>query len=99
MEEKPHISPEYTKPFTFTVPMGLNEGKNTLASFLKLRNEGIGFIDTTKLNLREYVLRPGRGPIHQVFISTFAPYRSAPAANKAGKNGSKISKKINLGMH
>ena len=71
-EEKPHISPEYTKPFTFTVPMGLNEGKNTLVSFLKLRNEGIGFVDSTKLNLREYLLRPGRGPIHQVFISTFA---------------------------
>ncbi len=72
MEEKPHISPEYTKPFTFTVPMGLNEGKNTLATFLKMRNEGIDFIDSTTINLREYLLRPGRGSVHQVFITIFA---------------------------
>jgi hypothetical protein len=71
MEEKPHYSPEYTKPFTFTVPMGLNEGKNTLSLFMKMRNESIGFLDSTKLNLREYLLRPGRGSVHQLFITMF----------------------------
>jgi len=72
MEEKPHIATEYTKPFTFTVPMGLNEGKNNLAWFLKMRNEGIGFVDSTTANLRTYFLRLGRGNVHQVFITIFA---------------------------
>jgi hypothetical protein len=72
MEEKQHIATEYTKPFTFTVPMGLNEGKNNLAWFLKMRNEGIGFVDSTTTNLRAYFLRPGRGNVHQIFITIFA---------------------------
>ena len=72
MEEKPHITTEYTKPFTYTVPMGTNSGKNTRAWFLKMRNEGIDFVDTTTSNLRVYYQRPGRGNIHQVFISIFA---------------------------
>jgi len=72
MEEKPHISAEYTKPFTFTVPMGINEGKNNLSWFLKMRNEGIGFVDSTSSNLRVYFLRQGRGNLHQVYITIFA---------------------------
>jgi hypothetical protein len=72
MEENPHIATEYTKPFTFTVPMGLNDGKNNLTLFLKMRNEGIGYVDSTTADLRGYFLRPGRGNIHQVFITIFA---------------------------
>ena len=72
MEEKVHIATEYTKPFTFIVPMGLNQGKNNLEWFLKMRNEGIGFVDSTRSNLRVYFLRPGRGNIHQVFTTIFA---------------------------
>ncbi|MEP7267105.1 MAG: DinB family protein [Saprospiraceae bacterium] len=71
-EERQHITTEYTKPFTFTVPMGLNEGKNNLAWFLNMRNEGIGFTDSTTTDLRYYFLRPGRGNVHQVFITIFA---------------------------
>ncbi len=71
-EEKPHITTEYTKPFTFTVPMGINAGKNNLAWFLKMRNEGIGYVDTTKTDLR-YYFRPGKkDDIHQTFIIIFA---------------------------
>jgi hypothetical protein len=72
MEENPHIATEYTRPFTFTVPMGLNDGKNNLAWFLKMRNEGIDYVDSTTADLRAYFLRPGRGNVHQVFITTFA---------------------------
>jgi hypothetical protein len=72
MEEKPHIATEYTKPFTFTVPMGSNDGKNNLAWFLKMRNEGIDYVDSTMADLRVYFLRPGRGNVHQVFITIFA---------------------------
>ena len=72
MEEQAHIAPEYTKPFTFTVPMGLNEGKNNLTLFLKMRNEGIGYVDSTTNDLRYYFLRPGAGNVHQRFITIFA---------------------------
>ena len=72
MEENPHITTEFTKPFTFTVPMGMNEGKTNLAWFLKMRNEGIGFADSTSTDLAYYFLRPGRKSVHQVLITTFA---------------------------
>jgi hypothetical protein len=72
MEDKPHITTEYTKPFTFTVPMGLNSGKNNLVWFLKMRNESLNFLDSTSQDLRYYFLRPGRGNIHQVYITIFA---------------------------
>lgn len=71
-EEKPHIATEYTKPFTFTVPMGLNSGTNNLAWFLKMRNESLNYIDSTQQDLRYYFLRAGRGNVHQVFITIFA---------------------------
>jgi len=71
MEEKPHISTDYTKPFTFTLPMGLNDGKNNLAWFLKMRNESIEYLKTATEDLRTHYLKPGRNNIHQVYITTF----------------------------
>jgi DinB family protein len=71
-EEKPHITTEYTKPFTFTVPMGLNRGANNLAWLVKMRNESLNFLDSTKTDLRYYFLRAGRGNVHQVYITIFA---------------------------
>ena len=70
-EERPHITTEYTKPFTFSVPMGLNQGQNNLTWFLKLRNESLSYLSTTKEDLRAYYLKEGRGSIHQIYISTF----------------------------
>jgi hypothetical protein len=72
MEDKPHITTEYTKPFTYTVPMGVNPGKNNLEWFLKMRNESLNFLDSTKTDLRYYFLRAGRGNVHQVYITIFA---------------------------
>ena len=71
MEEKPHVSDEYTKPFTFTIPMGLNEGKNNLSWFLKMRNESIDFVANAREDLRAYFLKPGRGCTHQIYITLF----------------------------
>ena len=71
MEEKPHISVEYTKPFTFTLPMGLNSGENYRAWFLKMRNESIDYLKIATEDLRSYYLKTGRGNIHQVYITTF----------------------------
>jgi hypothetical protein len=71
MEEKPHVSVEYTKPFTYSLPMGLNEGKNNVAWFLKMRNESIGYLKSATENLRSYFLKKGRGNVHQVYIYVF----------------------------
>jgi len=72
MEAKPHITTDYTKPFTFTVPMGTNQGKNNVAWFLKMRNEGINYVDSTTTDLR-YYFRPGKNnDVHQIFIIIFA---------------------------
>lgn len=71
MEEKPHISVEYTKPFTYTLPVGLNDGKNNIAWFLKMRNESIEWLKIASEDLRSYYLKPGRPNIHQVYIYTY----------------------------
>jgi hypothetical protein len=71
-EETVHIAPEYTKPFTFTIPMGLNPLENNMAWFLKMRNEDIGYVDTTTMDLRAYFMRPRKGSVHQVFMTIFA---------------------------
>jgi DinB superfamily len=71
MEQKPHISVEYTKPFTYTLPIGLNDGKNNIAWFLKMRNESIEWIRIANEDLRTYYLKPGRPNIHQVYITIY----------------------------
>ena len=71
MEEHPHITTDYTKPFTFSVPMGINKGENNIKWFLKLRTESLSYLSTTKEDLRAYYLKEGRGSIHQIYISTF----------------------------
>jgi hypothetical protein len=72
MEEKPHVSTAYTKPFTYTVPMGLNELKNNVTWFLKLRNESLEYLKKTKEDLRSYNLKPGSPNIHQRYITIFS---------------------------
>ena len=65
-----HIATEYTKPFTYSVPMGINSGRNNMAWFLKMRDESIDFLTTTQDDLRLYFARPGRS-IHYAYLSTF----------------------------
>lgn len=71
LEDKPHISVEYTKPFTYTLPMGLNTGANNLAWFLKMRNESIEYLKTAKEDLRTFYLKDTRPNVHQVYITVF----------------------------
>ena len=71
LEEKPHISVEYTKPFTYTLPMGLNDGKNNMAWFLKMRNESIEYLKIAQEDLRGYYFKQGRPNVHQVYIYIF----------------------------
>lgn len=70
-EEKPHYSLEYTQPFSYTIPMGLNELKNNRTWFMKLRDESIGYIKTTKQDLRGFAQTPERPNLHQVYITVF----------------------------
>jgi hypothetical protein len=65
-----HIATEYTKPFTYSVPLGLNSGKDNIVWFLKMRNESIDFVAKTNEDLRVYFSRPGRS-IHYVYLSTY----------------------------
>lgn len=71
-EEQQHIAVEYTKPFTFSVPMGLNTLESNMAWFLKMRDEDIGYVDSTKTDLRAYFMRPRKNSVHQVFMTIFA---------------------------
>src|SRR5262245_26062663 len=54
MEEKQHVSTDYTKPFTYTVPMGLNDLQTNVQWLLKMRNESIAYVATTTDDLRVY---------------------------------------------
>jgi len=71
LEEKPHISVEYTKPFTYTLPLGMNNGKNNVAWFLKMRNESVDYLKTAKEDLRVFYLKETRPNVHQVYIYVF----------------------------
>lgn len=71
MEEKPHVTVEYTKPFTYASPMGLNDLKNNMAWFLKMRNESVELVKATQLNLRAYYRNDNRPSVHQNYIYVF----------------------------
>jgi hypothetical protein len=51
--------------------MGLNELKNNLAWFVKMRNESIEFMKTTKQDLRQYYRNSTGTNIHQTYIYVF----------------------------
>lgn len=71
MEEKKHISTDYTQPFTYTLPMGLNSLSNNLAWMLKMRNEAIDHVSKTSSDLRLYYISESRSNTHQVYITLF----------------------------
>jgi hypothetical protein len=71
MEEKQHITTEYTKPFTYTVPMGLNDLKNNMAWLLKMRDESIRYVTSATEDLRVYFMRGGGSNIHQRYVTIF----------------------------
>lgn len=71
LEEKKHKSDDYTWPFTFSQPLANNTGENNLAWFLKMRNEGISYIETAKEDLRKYFIAGKSSNVHQRFITTF----------------------------
>lgn len=71
METKPHVTLDFTKPFSYATPMGLNELSNNMAWLLKMRNESVEFVKSTDLDLRAYFRAPDRPNIHQTYIYVF----------------------------
>jgi hypothetical protein len=71
MEEAVHITTEYTKPFTYTVPLGLNDTKNNLSWFMKMRAESIEHVKTTTADLRLFFRNAGVQNIHQTYLYVF----------------------------
>jgi hypothetical protein len=70
-EEKPHISDDYTKPFTFSQPLGLNKGEDNVKWFVKMRNESIEYLSKTTDDLRMHFSRSNGNNIHQRFLTTY----------------------------
>jgi hypothetical protein len=71
MEEKKHITNEYTKPFTFAQPLGVMGGPAALQWVTKMRKESIELVNTTDKDLRLHSQMKNRGSVHQVYITTF----------------------------
>jgi hypothetical protein len=67
---KQNIATEYTKPFTYSVPLGNNEGKNNLIWYTTMRNESIEYLKTTTDNLRIHYICFGPN-IHQRYMMFF----------------------------
>lgn len=65
MENKAHVSPDFSR------PTGFIQGKNNLIFFTRLRNQAIGFADTTQADMRvQFELTATKYPrnMHQVYI-------------------------------
>ncbi|MEZ4972883.1 MAG: DinB family protein [Cyclobacteriaceae bacterium] len=68
--EKKNITTDYTKPFTYSVPLGNNEGKDNMTWFLKMRNESIDYLKTETKNLRVHYIHFGAN-IHQQYMMIY----------------------------
>jgi hypothetical protein len=71
MEEKKHITNEYTQPFTFAQPIGAMGGPAAIKWVTKMRTESIELVNTTDKDLRLHSQMKNRGTVHQVYITTF----------------------------
>ena len=67
---KQNNTTDYTKPFSYTVPMGNNEGKNNLIWLTKMRDESIEFIKSETRNIRVYYVNFGPN-VHQKCMMIF----------------------------
>jgi hypothetical protein len=71
MEEKKHIAADYTKPYTYTLPMGVNNLQSNVSWLLKMRNESIDYVAKTTDDLRVYYVADSRANTHQTYITLF----------------------------
>jgi hypothetical protein len=66
LEGTPHQALDYTRPYSYTMPRGMNSPESNQAWFLKLRNESIDYIRTTQDDLHAHF--NSWGSLHQIFI-------------------------------
>jgi hypothetical protein len=71
VENKKHFTLDYTQPFSYTVPMGLNDPEQNLAWVLKLRQEAIDHVSGESKDLRQYYVEDSESNTHQVYITLF----------------------------
>lgn len=65
----PKSALEYTKPFSFAVPLGNNEGVHNVIWFNTMRNESIEYLKSEMRNMRlHYICRSGRNVHHNYMI-------------------------------
>lgn len=64
------VTTDYTKPFTYSVPLGNNKGVDNITWLTKMRDESIEFITNEKSNLRVYYICFGAN-IHQWYMGIF----------------------------
>ena len=65
---------DFTKPFSYSVPLGNNEGTNNLIWLTKMRDESIEFVKKETRNLRLYYINFGPNIHHkcmQIFAHTY----------------------------
>jgi hypothetical protein len=67
---KKNITTDYTKPFTYSVPLGNNEGKNNVIWYTTMRDESIDYLQKTNANLRVHYICFGPN-IHQQYLMFF----------------------------
>jgi hypothetical protein len=61
---------DFTKPFTISVPLGINEGANNMIWFNKMRDESIDYVKSASQNIRIHYVNFG-ADVHQKFIMIF----------------------------
>jgi len=61
---------DYSKPFTYGVPLGNNEGKNNMIWYTTMTNESIDFLQKTDANLRVHYIYFVSN-IHQRYLTFF----------------------------
>jgi len=63
---------DYTKPFSFAIPLGNNEGKNNVIWLMSMRNESIDYLKKETKNIRlQYNYCTGAN-VHQYYIRLFS---------------------------
>ena len=64
---KKNITTDYTKPFTYGVPLGNNEGKSNIIWYTTMRDESIDYLKKTTDNIRIHYICFGPN-IHQRYM-------------------------------
>lgn len=69
--KNPNKTESFTKPFTYTIPRGFNDGVDNMNWWLNMRTESIDFLQDESRNLRMHYINFGQN-IHQQFMVIFS---------------------------